>query len=136
MATDDRVADFLARNKTFAQNHTAAPLYADLIAKPTPHPRINIISCFDDRANPRAFFGLRPNVHITDGTIRTKLKERAPEKAAEIEGMEFGEIENLHESLKHDMSVVKSSPYLRKDLIVLGFVFDITHGTVEEIKMD
>ena len=32
-------------------------------------------------------------VHITDGTIRTKLKERAPEKAAEIEGMEFGEIE-------------------------------------------
>ena len=30
--------------------------------------------------------------HITDEEIRTKLKERAPEKASDIEGMKFGEI--------------------------------------------
>ena len=30
--------------------------------------------------------------HITDEEIKTKLKERAPEKAREIEGMKFGEI--------------------------------------------
>ena len=35
--------------RTFAQNHTAAPLYADLIAKPTPHPRINISTCSNRR---------------------------------------------------------------------------------------
>ena len=30
--------------------------------------------------------------HITDEEIKTKLKERAPEKAHDIEGMKFGEI--------------------------------------------
>ena len=30
--------------------------------------------------------------HITDEQIKTKLKERAPEKARDIEGMKFGEI--------------------------------------------
>ena len=30
--------------------------------------------------------------HITDEEIKTKLKERAPERARDIEGMKFGEI--------------------------------------------
>ena len=30
--------------------------------------------------------------HLTDEEIRTRLKERAPEKAHDIEGMKFGEI--------------------------------------------
>ena len=34
------------------------------------------------------------------------------------------------------MEVVRTSPYLRKDLKVLGFVYDITHGTVKEVKLD
>ena len=41
---------------------------------------------------------------------------------------------SLRQSVKDDMEVVKSSPYLKKDLKVLGFVYDITHGTVEEVK--
>lgn len=57
---DNRVANFLSRNATFAQTHKPAPPFANLLAKPPIHPRITIISCFDGRVDPRKFFGLQP----------------------------------------------------------------------------
>ncbi|KAK0515179.1 hypothetical protein JMJ35_002558 [Cladonia borealis] len=73
--------------------------------------------------------------HITDEEIKTKLKERAPEKARDIEGMEFGEITDLKKAVSEDMKILKASPYLSKSVKVLGFLFDIFDGTLEEIKL-
>ena len=41
---------------------------------------------------------------------------------------------SLKQAVIDDMEVVKASPYLRKDLKVLGYLFDINSGKVEEIK--
>ena len=49
--------------------------------QPNALPANAVLSCID--------CGL---THITDEEIKTKLKERAPEKASDIEGMKFGEI--------------------------------------------
>lgn len=73
--------------------------------------------------------------HITDEEIKTKLKKRAPEKARDIEGMRFGEITDLKKAVSEDMEILKTSPYLSKSLKVLGFLFDIFDGTLEEIKL-
>ena len=45
-------------------------------------------------------------------------------------------VPSLRQSVKDDMDVVKSSPYLNSDLRVVGFVYDITHGDVIEVKTD
>ncbi len=72
-------------------------------------------------------------VHASNESIRAKLKERAPENAKEIDTMEFELFKDVHQSVRHDMGVVKASPYL--NVQVLGFIYDVTHGTVEEVKI-
>ena len=49
-------------------------------------------------------------------------------------GILLANIFSLQQSVREDMEIVRSSPYLKKDLKVLGYVYDITHGTVEEVK--
>ena len=71
-------------------------------------------------------------LHTSDESIRAKLKERAPEKGHEIDRMEFGLFKDVHESVRHDMDVVKGSPYL--NVQVLGYIYDVTNGTVEEVN--
>ena len=40
----------------------------------------------------------------------------------------------MKQSILDDMDMVKASPYLRKDLKVHGFLFDIIKGTVTDVK--
>ena len=40
---------------------------------------------------------------------------------------------SMYQSLKDDIAAVEASPYL-KHVDVRGFVFDIEHGGVEEVK--
>ena len=42
---------------------------------------------------------------------------------------------SLKEAVKEDMEVLKTSPYLSKKLKVIGFLFDIFDGSLEEIKL-
>ena len=42
---------------------------------------------------------------------------------------------SLKEAVKEDMEVLKTSPYLSKELKVIGFLFDIFDGSLEEIKL-
>ena len=42
---------------------------------------------------------------------------------------------SLKEAVKEDMEVLKTSPYLSKKLRVIGFLFDIFDGSLEEIKL-
>ena len=71
--------------------------------------------------------------HTSNESIRAKLKARAPQQAQEIDGMDFELFEDVHQSVRHDMSIVKASAYL--DVQVLGYIYEIEHGTVEEIKI-
>lgn len=72
-------------------------------------------------------------LHTSDESIPAKLKERAQEKAEEIEGMGFGLFKDMRESVRHDMGVATGSPYL--DFQVLGYIYDVTHGAVEEVNI-
>ena len=72
-------------------------------------------------------------MHISNELIRARLRARAPEREEEIDEMDFQSFEDVHESIEHDMGVVKASPYL--DVQVLGYVYDVTSGSVEEVKM-
>lgn len=180
MSEDNRVAEFVARNKAFAANHTPQPLLdgpGGLRENPPPFPFIVIISCIDVRVLREAFFGLQPGeatvlsnaggrvnadalrslytldsiagvgtvvvvhhtdcglTHTTDETVRMKLKERAgPEHDEEVDAMKFGAITDLKQSILDDVDAVKASPFLRKDLKVFGFLFDIIKGTVTDVK--
>lgn len=40
----------------------------------------------------------------------------------------------MKQSILDDMDTVKASPYLRKDLKIFGFLFDIIKGTVTDVK--
>ena len=72
-------------------------------------------------------------MHTSNESIRARLKARAPERAEEITEMDFQLFKDVDESIKHDIGVVKASPYL--DVQVLGYVYDVTSGTVEEVKI-
>ena len=41
---------------------------------------------------------------------------------------------SMKQSILEDMDAVKASPYLRKDLKVFGFLFDIIKGTVTDVN--
>ena len=49
-------------------------------------------------------------MHTSNESIRARLKQRAPERAGEIDEMDFELFKDVHESIKHDMGVVKASP--------------------------
>ena len=40
----------------------------------------------------------------------------------------------LKASVVEDVKIIKASPYLRKDLKVYGYVYDIKTGKLEEVK--
>ena len=42
---------------------------------------------------------------------------------------------SLKKAVSDDMEILKASPYLSKSVKVLGFLFDIFDGTLEEIKL-
>jgi len=42
--------------------------------------------------------------------------------------------ESPHDSVKNDTGILKASPFVGKGIEVLGYVYDITKGTVEEVR--
>ncbi|KAL7948801.1 carbonic anhydrase [Trichoderma barbatum] len=72
--------------------------------------------------------------HLRNDYLHSSLTEKAPEKAAEVAKMDFGEILDLEASVIEDMKILKDSPYLRKDLKVYGYVYDIKTGKLQEVK--
>ena len=74
---------------------------------------------------------------VTDEEIRQVTKGRVPEKDhEEVDQWKFGEIKDLKQSVVEDMKVLKDSPFVRDEIVVRGFVFDIEDGTMEEVTLD
>lgn len=62
--------------------------------------------------------------HLTNDFIRTNLKKEGlgDEK---VDSFEFGEILDLEQSVRDDVKFLKASPYIKKEIRVSGYVFDL-----------
>ncbi|PKK49338.1 hypothetical protein CI102_5386, partial [Trichoderma harzianum] len=72
--------------------------------------------------------------HLRNDFLHSSLTQKAPENTAEIAKMDFLEILDLKASVVEDMKILKDSPYLRKDLKVYGYVYDIKTGKLQDVK--
>ncbi|KAL6863541.1 carbonic anhydrase [Trichoderma novae-zelandiae] len=72
--------------------------------------------------------------HLRNEYLHKSLIEKAPGRADEIAKMDFGEILDLKASVVEDLKILKESPYLRRDLKVFGYVYDIKTGKLQEVK--
>ncbi|PNP50695.1 hypothetical protein THARTR1_08713 [Trichoderma harzianum] len=72
--------------------------------------------------------------HLRNDFLHKSLTEKAPNNAAEIAKMDFLEILDLKASVIEDMKILENSPYLRKDLKVYGYVYDIKTGKLQDVK--
>lgn len=71
--------------------------------------------------------------HTTDEQVRAHVNENAPLHSHEIKDMHFGEIKDMAQSVRDDIDVLKSTPYLKIPNI-LGYVYDIERGTLQEVE--
>jgi carbonic anhydrase len=62
--------------------------------------------------------------YVTNDFIRTNLKKEGlgDEK---VDSFEFGEILDLEQSVRDDIKFLKASPYIKKEIRVSGYVFDL-----------
>ncbi|KAH8808428.1 carbonic anhydrase [Xylogone sp. PMI_703] len=71
--------------------------------------------------------------HQTNEAVRQRVKSLAPEHSKEIDEMEFGHIQDHKKALEEDVARVRDSPYLSKEIEVVGYLFDIKTGKLEQI---
>jgi len=72
-----------------------------------------------------------------DEEVRADLKKRVPEKSKEIEGMSFGAITDVEQSVKDDLAVLRTSPFVRRGLAErsVGFVYDLKTGVLSPVEV-
>ncbi|KAF4637924.1 hypothetical protein G7Y89_g147 [Cudoniella acicularis] len=72
--------------------------------------------------------------HFTDAGIREDLKKRLPGHA-ELDTMGFGAINDLEQSVKDELKILRASPLVRRELAerAAGFVFDIKTGELTPV---
>ncbi|KAH6662259.1 carbonic anhydrase [Halenospora varia] len=73
--------------------------------------------------------------HFTNDIIRQKMKERLPSHK-EVDGIDFGGFQDLEQSVKDDLNILRSSPLVRKELAdkAVGYVFDIKTGALSPVN--
>jgi carbonic anhydrase len=75
--------------------------------------------------------------HGTEKGMKKVTKGRVPEKYhKEVDEMEFGSFTDVKQSVVEDMKVLKDSPFVRDEIVIRGFVFDIEDGTMEEVMAE
>ncbi|TKA77037.1 hypothetical protein B0A49_02218 [Cryomyces minteri] len=135
------VAQFLDRNKDTISNHEPIPYLFEMTAMGAGPPHILVLTCIGPRSTPENFLNLDPSdcgaVHYEDAQIRAGLRERLPDHL-EIDDMVFGAVAtSIEQSVKDDLSIPKSLPYIRKELanFSAGFVFDIKTGLLSPVEI-
>ena len=75
--------------------------------------------------------------HGTDEGMRKVTKARVPKiYHKEVDEWNFGEIKDLKESVLEDMKVLNDSPFVRDEIVVRGFIFDVEDGRMEEVVLE
>jgi carbonic anhydrase len=74
--------------------------------------------------------------HVTNDGMAKFYKDQCPEKAAEIDAMDFDEITggDLRSSIKSDVKWLKEQPYFNKEMGVTGAVFNLETGKAEVVQ--
>jgi len=67
---------------------------------------------------------------FSDQTIRDKLRKERALDADRIAFLPFG---NLEQSVRDDLALYKQSPYVRQDIPVRGFFYDVKTGLLHEV---
>ncbi|MCJ1379712.1 hypothetical protein MMC17_002814 [Xylographa soralifera] len=67
--------------------------------------------------------------HLTNAGMRAGLKAKVLGHDAEVDNMEFGEISSgFDQSLKEDVAFLKANPFIKKDMKIHGYLWDIKTG--------
>jgi len=68
---------------------------------------------------------------FTDHSIRDKLKKEKNSNADHIAFLPFGDLE---QSVRDDLKLYNESPYVRHDIPVRGFIYDVKSGKLQEVQ--
>ena len=68
---------------------------------------------------------------FTDEQLRRKLRD---ELGVDASGIEFLPFSDLEQSVRDDVSAIKSSPMILPDTPVRGFIYDVRTGRVNEVS--
>ncbi|EIW85950.1 carbonic anhydrase [Coniophora puteana RWD-64-598 SS2] len=76
--------------------------------------------------------------HASDAEFKATFKARAAtaEQVAEIDAIDFDEIhsKDVRASVKSDVKYLKESPWFGKEINIVGLVFDLNTGKVEQVQ--
>ena len=64
--------------------------------------------------------------------LHTKLKEKYPGAASEIQAIDFGPFIDLEGSVKADVDFLKNHPLVLKESVITGWVYECETGKVRE----
>jgi carbonic anhydrase len=71
---------------------------------------------------------------FTNDVIRAKLAEDlGPAAGAAAQSVDFLPFPDLEQSVRDDLEIIRSSPLLRHDVPVTGFVYDVTTGRLQRV---
>lgn len=74
--------------------------------------------------------------HFTDAAIKEHLYTISPDAGEDIEGIKrYGEIIGpIEGSIKEDVALLRSSPFIKKGVQIVGLKYDVFSGKLEEIE--
>ena len=74
------------------------------------------------------------STHYKNAEIEKLLKSRGPAHQVDAMG-DFGQIDDLEQSVKDDVAFLENSPFLRSELKgkVHGFLYDIKTGELKDV---
>ncbi|MGK3961514.1 beta-class carbonic anhydrase [Sorangium sp. So ce118] len=68
---------------------------------------------------------------FTDDELRQKLRQT---RSADADHVAFLPFSDLDQSVRDDIAVYRSSPLVRKDIPVRGFIYDVRTGKLREVE--
>jgi carbonic anhydrase len=74
------------------------------------------------------------SVRITNDSIRQRLTESLGSDGGRAAGeIDFLPFTDLEQSVRDDMAILKSSPLLRPETEISGFIFDVKTGRLQQV---
>lgn len=71
-------------------------------------------------------------MHTTEQDLRTRIQNRSG--TAAIAPAFFYAFQNIDENLRHQLQKLRTHPWIPKEVVVRGFVYDVSSGLLREIK--
>ena len=73
-------------------------------------------------------------MHTTEQDLRARIQNRAG--TAAISPAYFYAFQNIEENVRHQLEKLRSHPWIPKEVVVRGFVYDVTNGKLREVKAE